>query len=157
MENQENKNDKEGKNNKILYRLNDYAYDLDRFIEGQIRFEDIQGYIPGDIPIQGAIIGALQEVSYYSEEEHDLYEKLCYAHMLRAVQNYAPYALYAYYLVAKDKCSHHKLHWDSLLEKIKMESGMDEVDMERGRSLYEGYVRRGSRGYVLSPDDDDDY
>ena len=72
MENQENKNDKEGKNNKILYRLNDYAYDLDRFIEGQIRFEDIQGYIPGDIPIQGAIIGALQEVSYYSEEEHDL-------------------------------------------------------------------------------------
>ena len=107
--------------------------------------------------IYGAIIGALQKWSYYSEEEHDLYEKLCYAHMLHAIQNYDPYALYAYYLVAKDKCSPHKLDWDSLLEKIQMESGMNEGDMERGRGLYEGYVRRGSRGYVLPPDDDDDY
>ena len=123
-----------------------YTDDLDRFIEGQIRFEDIQGYLHGDIPIYGAIIGALQEGSYYSEEEHDLYEKLCYAHMLHAIQNYDPYALYAYYLVAKDKCSPHKLDWDSLLEKIQMESGMNEGDMERGRGLYEGYVRRGSRG-----------
>ena len=59
-----------------------YADDLDRFIEGQIRFEDIQGYLHGDIPIHGAIVGALEEASYYSEKEHDLYEKLCYAYVL---------------------------------------------------------------------------
>ena len=129
-----------------------YADDLERFIEGQIGFEEIQSF-----RLQQEIISALQNAFYYSKREHDLYEKLCYAHMLHAIQNYDPYALYAYYLVAKDKCSPHKLDWDSLLEKIKMESGMDEGDMGRGRGLYEGYVRRGSRGYVLPPDDDDDY
>ena len=30
--------------------------DLDRYIEGQIGFDDIQGYIHEDIPIQRAII-----------------------------------------------------------------------------------------------------
>ena len=129
-----------------------YADDLDRFIEGQIGFDEIQSF-----RLQQKIILALQDASYYSEKEHDLYEKLCYAYMLHAIPNYGSYALYAKYLVAKDKCSPHKLDWDSLLEKIKMESGMDEDDMERGRDLYEDYVSRGSCGYVLPPDDYYDY
>ena len=68
----------------IIYNMGymGYADDLDRFIKGQIEFDDIQGCICRGIPIQNAIISALQEASYYSQEEHDLYEKLCYAEVL---------------------------------------------------------------------------
>ena len=130
-----------------------YADDLDRFIEGQIGFDDIQGCIHEDIPIRGAIVGALQDASFYPNEEHDLYEKLCYAHMLRAMQNYDHYALYAIYLAAKSKCSPQKLDWNSLLEKIKEGSGMDENDMLEGEKIYKDYAKRGSRGRILTPDD----
>ena len=56
----------------------DYADDLDRFIEGQIGFEEIQSF-----RLQQKIRLALQNGAYYSEREHDLYEKLCYAAVLR--------------------------------------------------------------------------
>ena len=55
-----------------------YADDLDRFIDGEIGFEEIQGCIPLGISIQGAIESVFN-VKYHPKEEHDLYEKLCYA------------------------------------------------------------------------------
>ena len=130
--------------------------DLDRFINGEICFEDIKGFIHEDVSIQGAIICAIQNKLFYSEKEHDLYEKLCYSFILRAknkIQYYDTYALYAIYLAAKSKCSPHKLDWNNLLEKIKEESDMDKDDMKRGEEIYKDYVRRGSSGYVLQPDD----
>ena len=120
--------------------------DLDRYIEGQIGFDDIQGYIHEDIPIQSAIIVALEYVSYYSEEEHDLYEKLCYAYVLYVlyiIPNSPPSEFYAIYLFARGKCSPHKLDWDGLLEKIKMESGMNDVDIARGTSMYKICQKKG--------------
>ena len=127
--------------------------DLDRFINGEICFEDVQGFIHEHVPIQQAIILGLQSALFYSKKEHYLYEKLCYAHMLHAIENYEPYAWYAIYLAAKSKCSPHKMDWDDLLKKIKEELSMDKYDMVRGENIYKAYVRRGSRGYVLEPDD----
>ena len=56
--------------------------DLDRFIQGEIEFEDIEGCICENISIQNAIIDAAGRDSDFSDEEHDLYEKLCYADVL---------------------------------------------------------------------------
>ena len=58
-----------------------YADDLDRFIEGQIGFDEIQSF-----RLQQKIRLALQNGAYYSEREHDLYEKLCYAEVLRSMK-----------------------------------------------------------------------
>ena len=69
--------------------------DLDRFISGQICFDDIQGYILGIIPIERAIRWALKYKSryFYTKEEHDIYEKLCYATVLYSMQFYSPSSL----------------------------------------------------------------
>ncbi len=133
-----------------------YADDLDRFINGQIKFEDIQGDVHKGVPIQGAIIGALQDTLFYSKEEHDLYEKLCYAYVLYVLHDTSDcpsYALYALYLAAKEECSPHKLDWNDLLKRVKSESGMDEYEMMRGEDIYKDYKESG-RSYVLPPDDD---
>ena len=133
-----------------------YADDLDRFINGEIRYDDIKGFIHGNIPIQGTIILSLQDASFYSKEEHDLYEKLCYAYLLYVLHitpDCPPLEYYALYLAAKDECSPHKLNWNNLLEKIKMETGMKEHDMRRGENIYKNYKESG-RSYVLLPDDD---
>lgn len=115
--------------------------DLDRFINGQICFDDIQGYILGNIHIESAIIFALKHKpsSFYTKEEHDIYEKLCYATLLYSMQFYSPSSLYAEYLVAKDVSTPHKLDWDCLLYKIKREFNMSESEMSYGHSLYENY------------------
>ena len=123
-----------------------YADDLDRFIEGQIGFEEIQGFVHEDVPIQGAIIDALTLSLFYSKEEHDLYEKLCYAYVLYVLYitpNSPPAEFYAIYLFARGKCVPHKLDWDGLLEKIKMESGMNDVDIARGTSTYKICQKKG--------------
>ena len=110
-----------------------YADDLDRFIKGQIEFDDIQG----------AITSALQQASYYSQEEHDLYEKLCYAKVLYSMTFDNGAELYAIYLFAKNGCFPHKLDWDSLLEKIKRESGMNNADIIEGTDMYEECKKKG--------------
>jgi hypothetical protein len=130
------------KKNYIFFNLLN-ADDLDRFIEGQIGFDEIQGCICEVIPIQNAITSALQEASYYSKEEHDLYEKLCYAAVLRHMMLDDGAELYAIYLFAKNGCFPHKLDWDGLLEKIKRESGMDDADIIEGTDMYEECKERG--------------
>ena len=110
----------------------DYADDLDRFIEGEIGFKEIQS-----CRLQQKIILALKNASYYSEREHDLYEKLCYAAVLRHMKLDNGEELCAIYLFAKNGCFPHKLDWDGLLEKIKMESGIDALDILHGGDLYE--------------------
>ena len=129
----------------IIYNMEcmGYADDLDRFIKGQIEFDDIQGCIHRGIPIQNAITSALQEASYYSQEEHDLYEKLCYAEVLYSMTFDNGAELYAIYLFAKNGCFPHKLDWDGLLEKIKRESGMDDADIIEGTDMYEECKERG--------------
>ena len=116
----------------------DYADDLDRFIAGQIGFEEIQSF-----RLQQKIRLALQNGAYYSEREHDLYEKLCYAAVLRDMKFDNGEELCAIYLFAKNGCFPHKLDWDRLLEKIKMESGMDALDILHGADLYEECLRNG--------------
>ena len=116
----------------------DYADDLDRFIAGQIGFEEIQSF-----RLQQKIRLALQNGAYYSEREHDLYEKLCYAAVLRHMKFDKGEELCAIYLFAKNGCFPHKLDWDGLLEKIKMESGMDALDIVHGADLYEECQRNG--------------
>ena len=131
-----------------------YADDLDRFIEGQIRFEDIQGYLHGDIPIHWTIVGALEVASYYSEKEHDLYEKLCYAYVLYVLHitpDSPPVELCAIYFFARGKCSPHKLDWDGLLEKIKMESQVNDVDIAEATSWYEQCQKKGGYYSDLLP------
>jgi len=129
----------------IIYNMEcmGYADDLDRFIKGQIEFDDIQGCIRRGIPIQNAIISALQKASYYSQEEHDLYEKLCYAEVLYSMTFDNGAELYAIYLSAKNGCFPHKLDWDSLLEKIKRESGMNDADIIEGTDMYEECKKKG--------------
>ena len=114
-----------------------YADDLDRFIEGQIGFDEIQSCICED-----AIVSALRVVSYYFKGEHDLYEKLCYAAVLLHMKLNDLF-LYAIYLFAKNRCFPHKLDWDGLLEKIKRESGMDDADIIEGTDMYEECKERG--------------
>ena len=128
----------------IIYNMEcmGYADDLDRFIKGQIEFDDIQGCIRRG-SIQNAIISALQKASYYSQEEHDLYEKLCYAEVLYSMTFDNGAELYAIYLFAKNGCFPHKLDWDRLLEKIKRESGMDDADIIEGTDMYEECKERG--------------
>lgn len=129
------------------------ADDLDRFIDGQIGFEEIQGCIPSGITIEGAIITVLN-AKYHPKEEHDLYEKLCYAHVLydlHITPNSSPAEFYAIYLFAKGICSPHKLDWDGLLEKIKMESGMNDVDIARGTSMYKICQKKGGYYSDLLP------
>ena len=127
----------------------DYADDLDRFISGQIRFEDIQ-----DIPIQNEIRNALRHAAYYSEKEHDLYEKLCYASVLKGMSFLSPRSLYSMYLVAKKLCAPHKLDWDCLLEKIRREAGIDEYEMLCGQDLYERYASGCSSSWYSDDDSD---
>ena len=129
----------------IIYNMEcmGYADDLDRFIKGQIEFDDIQGRINRGITIQNAIISALQKASYYSKEEHDLYEKLCYAEVLYSMTFDNGAELYTIYLFAKNGCFPHKLDWDSLLEKIKRESGMNDADIIEGTDMYEECKKKG--------------
>ena len=127
--------------------------DLDNFINGEICFEEIQGCLPEGIPIQNEIICSESSRAFYSEEEHDLYEKLCYAnilriHLMHIQENIDDLdILYAHYLSLKDKCSPHKLNWDYLLEKIQKESNMDELDIKKGESYYNTYQKTGSWPY----------
>ena len=130
-----------------------FTDDLDRFIKGEIGFEEIQGCIPSGITIKGAIISVLN-AKYHPKEEHDLYEKLCYAHVLYVLHitpNSPPVEFYAIYLFAKGICSPHKLDWSALLEKIKMESGVNDTDTARGTSWYEECQRKGGHYSDLLP------
>ena len=79
-----------------------YADDLDRFISGQILFEEIQGFIHEDVPVQEAItLSLINALFYNSKEEHDLYEKLCYPKNFHSMQSYKHEELYAIYLFQK--------------------------------------------------------
>ena len=105
-------------------------YDLDRFIDGQIGFEEIQGFVHEDVPIQGAIMLPLTHARFYSKEEHDLYEKLCYAHVLYVLHitpNSPPVEFYAIYLFVND------------------------TDIARGTSWYEECQRKGGHYSDLLP------
>ena len=117
--------------------------DLDRFINGEISFEEIQGCCNehSDSYIKNYIIFAKYERCFYSNDEHDLYEKLCYANILRLVNDHKNKEdendwVYAQYLYAKDITYPHKMNWDILLEKIIKETNMTEYDMDRGESYY---------------------
>ena len=68
--------------------------DLDRFISGQIGFEEIQGQVKEGVYIQDAIIGGLSP-KCPSKLEHDLYEKFCYATVLYRMRFYSPSSLYS--------------------------------------------------------------
>ena len=131
-----------------------YANDLDRFIDGQIGFEEIQDYIKEDVSVQDSIMDAYKMKASDSKVNHDLCEKLCYASVLYNMGFFSPHGLYAIYLTARNNCSPHKLNWDCLLEKIKKELEMTDEDMEHGKCIYEDYQERGGRCYVLPPDDD---
>ena len=127
---------------------------MDRFIDGQIGFEEIQGFVHEDVPIQEAIMLALTHAKFYSKEEHDLYEKLCYAHVLYVLHitpNSPPVEFYAIYLFAKGICSPHKLDWSVLLEKIKMESGVNDTDIARERAGMRNVRERGGHYSDLLP------
>ena len=128
--------------------------DLDRFINGQIEFDEIQGYVKEGVEIQDAIKGVLHS-ECPSKDLHDLYEKLCYAYVLHSMQYsmqfYTPSSLYSVYLVAKEVSSPQKLNWDLLLKIIEKKSNMDEYDMARGQGLYEDY-KSGFSSSWLSDD-----
>ena len=135
---------------------NDDTNDLDRFINGEICYEEIQGYIHEDIPIDNAILFAKSNKAFYNDKEHDLYEKICYADVLRSCHQFIkdnlhePVYIYTYYLYLKDISASHKLDWDNLLEKIKKEMIIDKWDMDSGGSYYKTYHEAGSWS-------DDDY
>ena len=131
-----------------------YADDLDRFIKGQIRFEDIQGFVHKDVLVQEAITHALTHALFYSKEEHDLYEKLCYAEVLHCMQYYDRSELYAIYLFAKGICSTHKLDWGGLLAKLKRESGINDRDIASGTNMYKECQRKGGYYNDLLPLED---
>ena len=132
----------------------DYADDLDRFINGQIRLEDMQGYIKKNTSIQIAISRALLDAAYYSEKEHDLYEKLCYASVLNSMGHLSAHSLYSKYLVAKRLCAPHKLDWDCLLRKIRIEANINEHAMLYGQDLYERYASGCSSSWYSDDDSD---
>ena len=119
--------------------------DLDRFIQGEIEFEDIEGCICENISIQNAIIDAAGRDSDFSDEEHDLYEKLCYADVLLYTKynDSQPFNIYAFYLFSKKICSPHKLDWDCLFAMIKKESRMHYNDIKVGKSIYKDCLNRG--------------
>ena len=127
--------------------------DLDRYIQGQIEFEDIQGCINENISIREAIIDAAGKYSNFSNEEHVLYEKLCYADVLLYTKynGAQPYNIYAFYLFQKKISSPHKLDWARLLEKIKRESGMNYQDILSGKSIYKNCLKRGGNYRDLFP------
>ena len=115
--------------------------DLDRFINGEISFEEIQGCCNehSDSYIKDCIIFAKVKRCFYSNDEHDLCEKLCYANILRLVNDHKGDEndwVYAQYLYANDITYPHKMNWDILLEKIIKETNMTEYDMDRGESYY---------------------
>ena len=140
--------------NEELKSVLSYFDDLDRFIEGQIGFEEIQGFVHEDVPLQEAIKCSLTYARfYYSKEEHDLYEKLCYAEVLHCIEYYEHEEMYAIYLFAKDRCFPHKLDWDGLLEKIKMESRIDDTDIVEGASMYKQCQKKGGYYSDLLPAD----
>ena len=130
------------------------ADDLDRFINGEIGFEEIQGFIHEDFPIEESIRLALYKGWAYPQKEHDLYEKLCYASVLMSVSSLFPHSIYSKYLVAKKLCSPHKLDWDCLLKKIRREASIDEYSMLRGQDLYERYASGISSSWYSDYDSD---
>ena len=120
-----------------------YINDLDRFIKGEICFDEIKGYISQD-KIYWAIIYTGRESLFYSEEEHDLYEKICYADILRICQDlkdnrHEPFHLYRKYLYLKDISAPHILDWDNWIENIKKEMNMEEWVIKRAESWNENY------------------
>ena len=132
-----------------------WVNDLDRFINGEICFEEILGYIKvgvSRISIQGAI-SSIFNVKHCPKEEHNLYEKLCYAEVLHCMEDYDHEELYAIYLFAKGRCFPHKLDWGGLLEKIKSESGINEIDIAYGTSMHEECQRKGGYYSDLLPTD----
>ena len=131
-----------------------YADDLDRFINGEIGFEEIQGFIHEDVPIEEAIRLALYKSWVYPQEEHDLYEKLCYASVLRLVSRISTHSLYSEYLVAKKLCAPHKLDWNCLLRKIRREANIDKYAMLCGQNLYERYASGFSSSWYSDDDSD---
>ena len=112
------------------------ADDLDRFINGEIGFEEMQGFIHEDVPIEESIRLALYNGWAYPQKEHDLYEKLCYASVLKLVSRLSPHSIYSEYLVAKKLCAPHKLDWDCLLKKIIRKASIDKYAMLHGQDLY---------------------
>ena len=134
-----------------------HSNDLENFIKGEIRFEDIKGHTEEGCSIYWSIISARQETSFYSKDEQDLYEKLCYADVLRLMHDFEPCdepsELYAKYLALKDKCSQHKLDWDCLLNKIKKISKMNVDDLETGKKFYKSYKEGGGDIYEYFPED----
>ena len=120
--------------------------DLDRFIQGEIEFEDIEGCICENISIQDAIIDAAGRDSDFSDEEHDLYEKLCYADVLL----YTKYimtlnlTIYMHFIYFRKKYALlHKLDWDCLFAMIIKESRMHYNDIKVGKSIYKDCLNRG--------------
>ena len=130
--------------------------DLDRFINGEITWEEIQG-IYHDRSVKWLMVDIFTEACYYSKDEHDLFEKLCYANVLRINDLFKDtcdyYYTYAKYLYAKDVSFPHKMGWDILLEKIIKETHMSELDIKLGKDYYKTYQETGS----WPCDDDYDY
>ena len=137
---------------------------LDRFIQGEIAFSDIDDNIRicELFSLERAIRGALEDVSLliYIVED-DLFEKLCYANVLWWHQNFDHEVLYAIYLFAKGKCPLHKLDWDALLEKLKKEFWINGRDIVEGTNMYKECQKKGGNYSDLLPsdyyDDNDDY
>ena len=130
------------------------ADDLERFINGEIGFEEMQGFIHEDVPIEESIRLALYNGWAYPQKEHDLYEKLCYASVLRRVSLLSPPLIYLEYLVAKKLCAPHKLDWDCLLKKIIRKASIDKYAMLRGQDLYESYASGCSSSWYSDDDSD---
>ena len=122
--------------------------DLARFINGEISFEEI--HEDSDPYIKNHIICAFKNTLFYSYDKHDLYEKLCFANIIRLVnlckKNEEEYDwLYAQYLYARGIAYPHKMNWDILLEKIIKETNMTEYDMVNGENYYyKPYLETGS-------------
>ena len=134
---------------------------LDRFIQGEIAFSDIDDNIRicELFSLERAIRGALEDVSLliYIVED-DLFEKLCYANVLWCHQSFEHEVLYAIYLFAKGKSRLNKLDWDDLLEKLKKESWMDGKDIVEGTNMYKECQKKGGNYSDLFPGNNyDDY
>ena len=76
------------------------ATDLNRFINWDIEFKEIEGSVNDDVDIQNAIINSIHNFLFY-KNDLDLYEKLCYSDFLRDIQYYSNCELYAAYIVIK--------------------------------------------------------
>ena len=132
--------------------------DLSRFINGEIAWEEIQD-LYNDLPVKWLMISSFEGASFYSKDEHDIFEKLCYANILRTNNDFNKEGLeenayiYSKYLLAKDISLPHKMDWNILLEKIIRENNMSKLDMDEGERNYKIYRETGSWSYI----DDYDY